>query len=389
VEWAALLVPIVCGLVLHYCFPHKFVWWEILLPMLPVFIIIPGVKLAADKVLTHDTERHCGCAIQARYYEDWNEYIHQTCTRTVGTGKNARTEVYDCSYVDYHSPKWQVEDSNGYVVDISQDDYTRLVSKFGGEKFVDMHRRYYTNDGDAYVADWNNLDDTLQPVTTLHSYENRVQAASGVLAFPVVDDPKATGLFDYPALPDCLNDRAVLGTAAGVDVANSKLMKWNAKLGRKKEVRFWLLLFRDKPRSVGFDQESYWKGGNKNEFVVCVGVDSSNRVEWCHPFCWSPDGNATNDELKIEVRDLFEYQKSLNLPSAVDQMVELAKVKFVRKNFEEFAYLDVEIPTGWIVLIWVLTVLSTAGTCWFAIANEIDEENTLTDFLNRRSRGYR
>jgi hypothetical protein len=382
-EWVAILIPVIAGLSLHYKYPHKFVWWEILLPMLPVFLIVPCVKLIADKVQTNDTERHTGIAVRARYYEAWNEYIHQTCTRTVGSGKNATTVTYDCSYVQYHSPEWEVEDSNGYVVPISESDYDRLVKRFGNESFADLHRHYHTNDGDLYYTDWNQKDETLQPVTTLHSYENRVQAASGVLAFPVIDEPEKAGLFEYPELGSCFEDRAILGNAVGADSANQSLMKWNAKLGKQKQVRFWILLFRDKPRSTGFDQESYWKGGNKNEVVVCIGIDSQDRMKWCHSFCWSPDGNASNDEMKIEIRNFVEGLSALDLQQTVDRLVDLAQQKFVRKNFDEFSYVHVEVPTGWIILVWVLTILSTAGTCWFAVINTIDANNTLSDVWRR------
>ena len=372
-EWAALLIPIIAGLFCHYKVPHKFVWWEILMPMLPVFIIVPSVKYLADCVMTRDLERHTGMAVRARYYEDWNEYVHKMCTRTVGSGKNARTEIYDCSYVAYHGPEWEVEDSNGNVVSISEADYRRLVSRFGNELFHDLHRHYYTDDGDMYFTDWDQSDSKLQPVTTLHAYENRVQAASGVLAFPEVDDPAAKGLYEYPLSNGPLDDDAILGSAPDRDMANRTLMMWNAKIGRQKEVRIWILLFHAKPRSAGFDQESYWKGGNKNEVVVCIGTDGSGKASWCHPFCWSPDGNTSNDTMKVEIRDFVEKQHALSLPTVVDNVVQQVKEKFQRKQFAEFSYVHVEVGGGWVALIYVLTVLSTIAGCYAGIELDVTQ----------------
>ena len=36
--------------------------------------------------------------------------------------------------------------------------------------FVDMHRSYYTRDGDAYDYPWDGRDVTLYPVTREHEY---------------------------------------------------------------------------------------------------------------------------------------------------------------------------------------------------------------------------
>lgn len=374
-EWLALLIPAIVGPVLWWRFPHRVVWWEALLPCLPTLLIIPLTRAAAVHSVTHDTERHGGWVVKAEYYEDWNEYVHRTCYRTVGSGKSARSVPYDCSYVDYHPPEWWVEDSNGYRRSIDASTFDWLCGKFGNKTFQDLHRWYHTNDGDLYAATYPGSQQAFQPFVTEHSYINRVQATTGVLAFPAVSQAEAQtlGLYEYPPLADPFHDHAVLGNAPGAGRADELLQLANARLGRLKELRLWLLLFHDKPLSTAFSQESYWSGGNKNELVVCIGLDKAGTAQWCHSFCWSPDGNTSNDLLKLAIRNFVmgQSQGPCNLIALAERMEWEAKGLFQRKNFDEFDYLAVDSPAWAVWLTYILTLLATAGVAWFVVENEV------------------
>jgi hypothetical protein len=329
-------------------------------------------------VLTTASERHGGWAIEARYYEDWDEWVTETCTRTISCGKDCtKVETYDCSHRVYHPPQWKMTDSNGYELDISRDEFESLADKFGNRTLHDMGRWYYLKDGDMYSTKWNKTRNTFQPVTTYHRYENRVQATHGVLDFPKVNkrEAKELGLYDYPTLTDYFNDPAILGECPGKSNADKTLQYYNARYGREKQIRFWILLFKDKPSEIGLDQESYWVGGNKNELVITIGIDNSNQVMWCHPFCWAPDGNSSNEEMKIEIRDFITSQKTIQILPSVEFIVKSAVEKFERKQFKEFSYLTVDPPTWSIVLIWILIILNTVFMSWWILNNDIHKDN--------------
>lgn len=374
IEWFALLIPATVGLLLHYHFHKKVLWWEALLPLLPVLIGIPVTKLAVETYQTSDTERRGGWVVEARYYEDWNEYVHQTCTRSVSCGKDCtREETYDCSHVDYHPPYWEVEDSNGYIRSITKKEFEWLAERFKSRVFVELYRHYHTDDGDLYRARWAGNDDAFQPYVTSHTYENRVQAAEGVLDYHKVLDPKQKGLFEYPRLTNPFNDRAFLGDCPGWPQADGLLQKANATMGRNKQIRFWFLVFKNKPVTIAREQEAYWIGGNKNELVTCVSLDKDNQVQWAHVFCWSPEGYAGNHELKIEIRDALLAQKPFDPVAAVKVAIAKAKEKFKRKSFKEFSYVHVEPPWWAIWLIYILTCLLTGGMAWYIMENEITD----------------
>lgn len=379
-EWFALLIPIIGSVILKVCFHHKIAWWEMVLPMLPVFVIVPIVKLSAESVVTSDYERHGGWVVEATYYEDWDEWIVETCSSTDSKGN---TTTYDCSYRKYHPAYWELLDSNGYVVSITSDEFEMLAKKFRSRKFVDLHRWSFLKDGDKYVTTWPGLNQVLVPVATEHRYVNRVQATVGVLAYDKVSKPQERGIHAFPKLSSALNDHAILGSCEYAEEADRELQKANGRLGARKQVRMWVCLFHNQPLSVGLEQEAHWKGGNKNEVVTCIGLGPHGEFQWCHVFCWSPDGNTSNDIMKSEIRQRVKARIPFDLRFSVDEIVRLVEEKFIRKDFKEFSYLTVETPVMAVWLIYILVLLSTLGIDFWAVQNEFDADAGLLESFQR------
>jgi len=380
-EWLALLIPIVSIPFMRILFPHRVTWWELFIPFLPVLIIIPLVSACSESVMTRDFERHGGWIVEARYYEDWDEWITQTCTRQYqcGTDSDGRpqycTETYDCSYRDYHPEKWIAYGSNNEKIRIDKDFYNLIKSKFGNNVFVDQHRSYYSDDGDMYSSKWDNDDKTLTPVFSEYSYENRVQANRGIYEFKSLSEKEIKHLFQYPDLPNRFDDPPILGNHPQKSDANKLLQFHNAKMGAQYQLRLWLIIFKNEPFETGLNQESLWKGGNKNELVTCISIDDNNNPIWCNSFCWSPDGYAGNDVLKIEIKDFINDQKDLDLKKTIHFIADKSKKLWKRKHFEEFSYLDVDLPMVAIIIIFMATVIITVATCLFAIHNDINDHN--------------
>jgi len=130
------------------------------------------------------------------------------------------------------------------------------------------------------------------------------------------------------------------------------LSYYNATLGRKKQIRMWILIFKGKPLEAGLEQESYWKGGNKNEFTLAIGVDDQQSVQWVHPISWTEV-----DMLKIEARHYVDTMKTLDLVKVVDWLAPMIEKDFIRKPFAEFSYLTVNPPPWGIITTFVVTVI--------------------------------
>lgn len=371
--YGALLIPIITAILLFMFYERVVVWWEFLIPFLASLILIVSMKCIIEQVQVSSKEYFGSIVARIEYYEDWNEWITQTCTRSCccdSKGENCGTETYDCSYCRYHPAEWRIVCTTGETVSISQTEYEHIKGILGNESFSDLHRDYYTDDGDEYFCVWNNDSSSAVPVTTVHRYENRVKAADqSVFHYEAVSkaDVKRYALKDYPDMAGSYQLQSVIGdSSAEALLADKKFNYINGLLGHKRQVRIFVLIFHDQPYEASIYQEWYWQGGNKNEFVICIGIDKAQHVKWCRPVSWTRSEN-----LKAEVKSFVQNQSTLNLLSLADFAQAKIGQQFVRRSFKEFDYLTVVPPLWAVLLTYLLTLLVNLGLSKWIIENEI------------------
>lgn len=393
--WLSLLFPIVTIAILIYFFNKNVVWWECLVPFGVAIACILISKFVSEKSQVTDTEYWGGYGITAIYYEAWDERVTcshpEYCSRTVtDSDGNTHTEQYQCGWqhpydVDYHPEYWELNDSNNDSHRLSREYWEQLCIRWKNKVFVDMHRNYHSIDGDSYVTKWNNQDSTLEPVTSLHSYENRVQASNSIFNFQEVDviDKDIYGLFEYPSITSPYFCQNVLGNIPNAGIAQRKLEIFNSKFGAMKQIRVFLLSFQNQPIEAALLQENYWKGGNKNEFIICVGSNSDNDLTWCHVISWTEV-----DELKILIRDNISKMKKVDAEKIIDYSLPVIFDKFKRKEFIDFSYIKVEPTTRAIIISYIIVLLSCIGISFWVVKNDIDESSSLNVDLNRKRKSF-
>jgi hypothetical protein len=140
-----------------------------------------------------------------------------------------------------------------------------------------------------------------------------------------------------------------------------------------------VLLF-DASQGVGvaLKQQSYWKGGNKNEFVVCLGVDYGDipqsmlhdrkaTVKWCKAFSW-----CDAPTLESATESWFIANSELRLDSYAAWLRDHLGL-WKRKEFSDFKYLGVTLSPGRQAVVAVVTTLFCLTmiviTCAVADAN--------------------
>lgn len=371
--WFFLAIPLLSIPVLCLILQTRFCWRIFTGSILIQTGMLCLLSICYINNLTSDTERHGGWVTKVTYYEPWNEWIDETCSQDVNCGQDCTTTIYyDCSYVSHHEAEYELSNSNGDTITISQQTFEELGRKFSNMNFVELNRNFHTIDGNAYISQWQGEEETFQPFFTEHRYTNRAQVSDvkKFTKFTKEESPQILGLYDFPNLTNNFYDPAILGDAPNKEAADKLLQNYNAKYGRSKQVRFWVLLFKNKAQSIGFDQESYWKGGNKNEIVVCIGLDDQNQVEWCRPFCWSPENNISNEIMLRNIQTHIEKQTQLNLVESVDFLVKEAVDKFERKQFKELSKVAINLPQtlNWLAFVIVIVFTFITG---FAITQKI------------------
>lgn len=382
-EWLALLIPILVVIALYIFFKHKIVWWEPTLPIIAGTLIILCMKGCGISSLTEDVEYHNAYVTQIERDERWEEDI--TCSEDCNCSEECDSDGNNCHEVCqtcyYDCPEWHEEIyravlNTGESVSLSQSEYLKYKQIFGqAESFVELNRTnvYNNHDGDRWIVKWPGTKQTMQYHVYERYYENRVQASDDVFNYPNVDtsDIRLYKLKEYPSIykKDGLSkQRHVLGTDD--PKAERKMEILNGMLGMKKQLTTYILIWVGATEMSGNMQEWYWKGGNKNEFIVCLGVSKQDhtKIDWVHVFSWTEQF-----QLKIDVREWVNKRKdNFNLYDFIDYLYIELDSKFVRKNFEDFNYLEIDIPTGWLIALYIVVFIFSAGIGFFAVLNDID-----------------
>lgn len=364
--WLAAIIPIVVLVFLLLNYREQLAGIEVALLIAVPVVIIWIVKASAEYLQTQDIEYWGGWTTDTRYYEEWNEYIHRTCTRCSSynsKGECSSYTTYDCSYVEDHPAYWEINGSNGERVSIGPSKFELLCKQFGNKQFVNMHRNYYTKNGDMYQGKWAGNAEAIEPITTQHEWSNRVQASKSVFRFQEVKDK--TGLYDHPGIVDGYRQPVVLGSIA--QSSGTKRMEyWNAVLGAKKKVRIYTLIYRNLPLQKALDQQALWTGGKKNEFDVAVGLDNKDHVQWADVFSWSDI-----ESLKVEAKNYVIEQSTFNLAGFADWLGPQIDKRWVKKNFHDFDYLSVEPSTGSIILAFILSLIASIVAAIIAVKNDL------------------
>jgi len=377
----AFIIPLIFTIFLLVFFRQKVVWWEYLIIVLPSTIIAACLYFGMISYTTSDTEYFGSYVTGIKYYEPWDEYIHQTCTRTVGSGKNQTTETYDCSYVENHSPEWKQLLSSGYEYGISHAEYNRLFSLWNTENsFIDMHRDYHSQDGDCYSKLWDGNISHSKTRTVTHNYENKIKGSKSIFGFENIspDEAKTLGLFEYPNLYQqssggFFNDNDTNQSPfLGYKPTKDELVQWgfiNGYYGHKNQFRTYNLVFYNKPLSIVQDQRSYWEGGNKNELITCICLDStSKKILWVDAFSW-----CDKPTYEVNLKSYFNGKEKLNFIEFAEWTKTTIPQYWKRKEFKDFNYIDVQLTGTQFMWMLILIFIFNVGMSIYVILN--DEEN--------------
>jgi hypothetical protein len=295
----------------------------------------------------YKTEYWGSYVVRAVYEEDWNEYIHRTCSTTsTDADGNTTTSYYDCSYVEYHPDYWWFEDNLGNRYSIDRSWYDKLCKRWHNVAKTGHHSGY-TNSGDIYQTQFSAIDEEMECLTVEHTYFSKIEVSDSVFQFQNIkpEEAKVLGLFDYPSSP-YLYRPVVLGSTNlhSLDVIN-------AKLGSSCQIRLWILVFHEQPLEIALSQRDYWHNGNKNELVTCIGL-KDNKVDWSYVFSWSEQ-----DEFLIRCREAVAQQigKPLDLEVYSSFLSKEIPSGWKRKHFRDFNYLSVHRSTTAYIVTFVLT----------------------------------
>lgn len=385
------LIPILFAIVLFIFFRKQVVWWEYLILIVPSLIITTLVYYGMISSSTSDVEYYGDHVTEIRYYEDWNEWITETCTETyTDADGNTQTRTYDCSHSEYHSEYWTQVTATGNELNISKKEYNRLSKLWNTNKiFVDMRRDYYTNDGDMYRQEYDNNIFTSKTITTTHHYVNKIPNSYSVFGFSKIteDDAKKIGLYDYPELVSNKDNEGIFSSGSldqspflGYKPTKKELSTWkyiNGVYGPKYQIRIFILYFYNQSPSIVQEQKSYWYGGNKNELIYCFGLDSiTKKIQWVDAFSWSD-----KPTLEVNFRSFYSDKERVNLYELATWTQNSVPKMWHRKEFKDFDYIDIQLTGNQMLWLFIIVMFVNLALSLFIIYNSFsyDKDGNIID----------
>jgi hypothetical protein len=178
------------------------------------------------------------------------------------------------------------------------------------------------------------------------------------------------GIFNYNPMLGWSDRKAV-----------DRLRKWNSKLGAMKQVHMMVLVFIGKPVEAAIHQERLWGKGNKNEFILCIGIDNQKNIDWAYVISWTD----------VEILKHGLAQTVMGMPfdmvAIVDTMAAQVRSRYRRKEFADFSYIKVRPTMRATIITYLITLLLTVGVSVFVVLNPFDLDNpTGQKFRGRRYR---
>lgn len=360
----------------------KTLWWEYLIMCAIPLLFITLASIAVLKLNSTGVEYRGYYARYIIHYEDWDEWVQQTCYRTISTGKTTVSIPYDCSYRVYHPETWKAYFVGMGETEITPQAYAAFASAWGTPpQHIDCHRNYYRKNGNAEQYKYNG--DRYQALTLaqLEYYENKIRASRSLynLHYISLDEAKNLNLYPIPGGTQSADfngvtfhdHNAVFGLPTchcqWVDSIQAAFRYINGFYGSRYQFRMYVCLFPSGGVERASQQRDYWVGGNKNEMVLCIGTDSmASTVRWVNTFSW-----CDNTELEAAVKSFVLSSPQLNLNKVADfTRLSLIKGLWHRKSFADFSYLDVEFTPNQFFIIISVMLLVQVLTAIFIIYNK-------------------
>lgn len=309
-----------------------------------------------------------GSLVSSIHYEaPWTEVVVRYETKTDSKGRTQT--VRRVSYV-YHPEQHYFFTSIGSRYGMNRSFFCHVRDLWGvfmhRDRWIGANIRGGVRTGCHY--NFSDLEPTRYndnrywvPVSESHTYRNKIRCSNSIFKFEKISDEKARelGLIDYPIISG-IDAPAILSKDFTVPYyADDLFRKFNAGVAPRRQMRLYVLLF-DWKKGIGISelQQAYWQGGNKNEFIICIGLDDSATIRWARAFSW-----ADEQQLEVEVAQELMNKERLDW-EFLYHWLENNIYRWKRKEFKDFNYIHVTLPLRHFIWILFLSLLENALLLW-------------------------
>lgn len=367
------LIPLVACLLLYFGYGYALEdWFVYALVAIPAWIVTGFAHWRMYRYRTTSEEFLGGYMAIVQYEAAWTEIEHYTETETDSKG-NTRT-VEKTRHV-HHPPLYYAIPTVGKQINLDSSTFWAIASRWGATQQNDSWCDSDIVGGMRFGCHfcYNDVinDDAASgflrmiPITATHTYTNRVKNSNSIFRFEHLEkaDTIRLGLLKYPEF-DGWNQHAIISGEFTVDHDVIRAYdRFNAMWAPDNEMRLFVLLF-DADHSditIADKQRAYWTGGNKNEFVVCLGL-SNNTVVWARAWSW-----ADEPTLEVKTEAWFREHKTLDMMAYLSWLKENYTL-WKRKEFADFNYIRVNLTLTQQLVMLALAVATSAGMVYWGLS---------------------
>ncbi|MDE7345989.1 MAG: hypothetical protein K2N48_04510 [Muribaculaceae bacterium] len=365
------ILPIIACLQLHFEFDYNGPWYTYLWTIVFGEAMVGGLHWYFYDLHTSCTEFLGSMVQEINHEESWTELVEIKYTKNDKSGNS-----YTVTRIEerYHKEKYYFYTTRGSKLDTDYRFYSYVRGVWNVPRHTlswdGRHIKGGVRYGSRYQRsdlDWEELEnpDKWVPITESHSYTNKIRASNSIFKFEKIDKKQASemGLLDYPAIysydAPCVLSNDILVSPFVDDL----FRKFNARYAPEFEMRLYILLF-DVNRGVGISeqQRAYWQGGNKNEFIICIGLNSSEEVEWARAFSW-----ADEQFKEVETAQWLMHHPKLDW-AAFHDWLSSHLMDWKRKEFKDFDYINLNLSLWQILTIIFLSIVENAFVIYLAVS---------------------
>lgn len=304
-----------------------------------------------------------------QHQEKWSEKVTYTVQVYAGSDRkgNAKYRTETRTRTDYHGPFYYAILETGEQRIISENEYNywssiwdnekHISTKFGTAKWCDQKI-----DGRCFEASWNNKFEDIYHFPIISRYKNKVRKSNSVFKYSSTYE-------DFGKHPVELNNADSIITF-GTSVSNNDialLNKVNAYYGYRKEIHIITVLIEDRDVNVVGDIINSWKGLNKNELVVFIGVDKYKNIKWCKVQSW-----LDNTKLHGIIEDGVILSKQFDSTKIKNIYMDNIMNNWERKSFKDFDYIRQSTePRYYVIAFVIFIVFSLVQIIACAVLNNI------------------
>lgn len=353
------LIPVIACLLLHLEFDYDGKWTTYLWMMF-FGELTAGLLHYVALSIHSSSEEFLGSIVSSIHHEDeWVELI-----KTQETRRDSNGNSYTVTKIEEkrHPEKYYFFNTRGSRIKTHFNFFNYVASVWNLSPNYDSWTSNNIKGGIRYGRHYTMKDFNEEqhenphnwiPVTETNSYTNKVRCSNSVFKFEKIDKTRATelGLIDYPTI-NGYDAPCILSKEFKVSKeADDLFRKFNGAYAPTLQMRLYILLFKEEQGiSISELQKAYWQGGNKNEFVICIGLKGNNQVGWARAFSWA------DEQIKeVEVAQWLTEHPTLDFESLHKFLIShLGGWK--RKEFKDFDYINVTLPLWWLIVVFALSI---------------------------------